>query len=541
MKIHLHASVFFENWNWTNAETGIGGSETHQIEMAWRLARRGFEVISYAPLPEDSPREHLGVRWEMWDKANFHDDGIWVMYRYPEALDAFEPGQRVWFMAQDEHYGQRLTPERAAKVEKFLVLSPWHAIIFGTVYPFIPKDKLVLTSNGIKVDLIRKLESQTTLPRNPKKVVFTSSPDRGLETAIAIFRRAREWVPDLEFHSYYGFDNMNKLIALNNKYGHYRIMRDRILKSVEGVKGITLHGRIPQPELYAELATAGVWLYPTEFGETSCINCMEAQALGAIPLTNPYAALEANVHHGITIMGWPYKDFLTQCRYVGELVKLAENPDLQEEIRAEMIPESRARFNWERWVDQWANWIENRPQWHTQFQFQGRYMQGRTLNIGCGDDPMGFAKYGATNMDIAMHGPVGNVVNRPHLLHDARKPFEHLSGHFDSIIIGDMLEHMSEEDAIQVLMNAKAALKNGGPIIITCPNDSGRPHTEQHKEATGDETYTEGVTAFHDRKIEREDLERMIKAAGLKVYIYQPIDYGQFEGHGIVCAPDYSN
>lgn len=536
-KIHLHASVFFEHWNWTNAETGIGGSETHQIELAWRLARRGYEVYSYAPLPEGSPREHKGVIWrDVETETNFAEPGLWVMYRNPLLLDAFEPrpDQRVWFMAQDEHYGEKLTAARAKKVERFCVLSPWHAVLFGSIYSFIPKNNLALTSNGIKVDLIREIEKEGVPPRNPKKAIFTSSPDRGLETAIAVLRRAREWVEDLELHVYYGLDNIEKLIAKEPRFAYYKVLRERILKALDA-KNVINHGRISQRELYKEIFSAGIWLYPTEFGETSCINCMEAQAMGAVPLTNPYAALASNVDHGVVIQGWPYRDHLTQCRYVGELVKLAQQPALQDYMREEMMRQARWRFNWERIVDQWVNWIEGLPEKPTsQFQFQSRYMQGRVLNVGCGDDPLNFAGRGVINMDIAEKGPVGNVVNKPHIIHDAREPFP--VKNFDSVILGDILEHMSEEDAIKVLKNAGSARANGGPIIITCPNDAGRPHTEQHKDSQGDETYTDGVSAFHDRAIELEDLNRMIEAAGLKLFIYQTIDYGEFEGHGAVCA-----
>src|SRR5438132_6264942 len=146
MKIHLHSSVYFEKWNWMNAENGIGGSETHHIENAWRLARRGHEVISYCPLPEDSPREWRGTIWKDISEADFSEPGLWVMYRNPQLLDKFEgrPDQRVWFMCQDEAYGTQLSQERASKVEKFLVLSPWHKNIFKAFYPFLTDDKLCL-------------------------------------------------------------------------------------------------------------------------------------------------------------------------------------------------------------------------------------------------------------------------------------------------------------------------------------------------------------------------------------------------------------
>ena len=84
--------------------------------------------------------------------------------------------------------------------------------------------------------------------------------------------------------------------------------------------------------------------------------------MGAIPITNPYAALETNVQHGIVIQGRPYRDMLCNSRYAGEIVRLARQPALQEEIRREMMPWAREKFDWERMVDQWCEWIEDKPE-----------------------------------------------------------------------------------------------------------------------------------------------------------------------------------
>jgi len=64
MKFIFYSPVHFEKWNWTNSvEKGIGGSETSHVEMAWRLASRGHEVITYAPIPDDSPNEWRNTKW----------------------------------------------------------------------------------------------------------------------------------------------------------------------------------------------------------------------------------------------------------------------------------------------------------------------------------------------------------------------------------------------------------------------------------------------------------------------------------------------
>ena len=45
MDFYLYSPVCFEKWDWrSSVKTGIGGSETSHVEMAWRLAARGHKV-----------------------------------------------------------------------------------------------------------------------------------------------------------------------------------------------------------------------------------------------------------------------------------------------------------------------------------------------------------------------------------------------------------------------------------------------------------------------------------------------------------------
>jgi glycosyltransferase involved in cell wall biosynthesis len=79
---------------------------------------------------------------------------------------------------------------------------------------------------------------------------------------------------------------------------------------------------------------------------------MEAQSLGAIPITNPIWATQYNVRHGIFIEGTP-SDRMVLSRYVDAVVRVALNPEGQEGMREIMMPEARQRLSWETVADQW--------------------------------------------------------------------------------------------------------------------------------------------------------------------------------------------
>jgi len=345
------SSPTYEAWDWTNPDTvGIGGSETSHIEMSNRLADRGHTVFSYAPMADDGPviNPH-GVTWAQCKYASKEHSGVWVVYRDPEVIDGIPEGQPIWLICQDVDYWT-LTEERGRRLTRLVALCETHARYLKKRYPFAA-DKVFISSNGIKSELIQEAAAEK-IERNPHRLMFASSPDRGLYQLCMIFQRAKELIPDLELHVYYGFDNIEKIV---DKFPLARRHRNEVLHMLEQ-PGIEFHGRTPQPALIREWFKSGIWCHPSNFTETSCITCMEAQACGAIPITTPTWAIEQNVEHGVFIEGDPVGDNLTRARYVLELVKMANWIGRQESIRENMMPWARKHFDWEKFADQWEDW-----------------------------------------------------------------------------------------------------------------------------------------------------------------------------------------
>jgi glycosyltransferase involved in cell wall biosynthesis len=279
--------------------------------------------------------------------------GLWIICRSPKSLDLFErrKDQQIWLQCQDTIYteatgGGDITEARAAKLDHVLALCDEHVRYIESVYPFLT-DKIVLSSNGIKADAI---EALPVLERDPFRLIWASSPDRGLESTLKVFNRAREFEPRLSLHVYYGWDNIDKLIAQHGENGPWAREKAKIMALCG--PGVVLHGRTPQRQLWRAYLESGLWVYCTAFTETSCISCMEAQALGAIPVFTPIWALAQNVGHGISIDG-QNSDPLVQARYVAAILRLVRQPRLAESIRAEMMPWARQRFDWEHVVDQY--------------------------------------------------------------------------------------------------------------------------------------------------------------------------------------------
>jgi glycosyltransferase involved in cell wall biosynthesis len=152
----------------------------------------------------------------------------------------------------------------------------------------IPDDKFFLTRNGIP-DL-----GITTWKGNPHRMCYVSSPDRGLMYLLKHWKEVKEAVPDAELHIYYGFE-IYDYIHRNNPA---KIAFKKKIMALMDQEGITYHGRVGHKELAEEINKCGIWAYPTDFTEISCISAMKAQAVGAVPVVTNFAALQETVRNG---------------------------------------------------------------------------------------------------------------------------------------------------------------------------------------------------------------------------------------------------
>jgi hypothetical protein len=419
-----------------------------------------------------------------------------------------------------------------------------HAEFIAKNHPKI-ESKLWIGSNGIKTDLIREIEAEGVPERNPYRLIYSSSPDRGLEYLLKIVDRAQEFIPELELHIFYGFQNINSKYLKNVKY--IQKIKENVENGIAAGKNIYWHDRVTQKELYKEFLKSNLWVYSSTFSESSCISCMEAQALGAIPITNPWWALEQNVHFGTFIQGNPYTDELVRSRYVGEIIRAVKFPWSYNQ-RLQMMETSRQFFSWERFLDRWEafllrGYISGFPTDHFWFQVRHAADKGPIINIGCDADNSNLKlDYGAINVDIRSVSPLG-YNNKVDVCADARNLPESLYGKFKVAILGDILEHFTkDEDVIKVLEEAKKTLIDSeSEIIITVPEDHRTlDQVLEDKERHGFtqphvEEYVEDVKSYHWRPITKEIVEDWCKKANLEITFYRPIDCNYFIGHGFVC------
>jgi glycosyltransferase involved in cell wall biosynthesis len=184
--------------------------------------------------------------------------------------------------------------------------------------------------------------------RNYKRVVYTSSYDRGLEHLLKLWSDVVKEVPDATLDIYYGWQLFDKFYSGNPASMKWK---EKMLEMMKA-KGITDRGRIPQPQLKEEMLQSGIWAYPTHFGEINCISAIKAQAYGCEPVIVNYAALRETVQYGRRVEGDIY-DFETQEKFKQELIAALQTP-MPEKARKEMMAWAQKKYAWEEVAKQWS-------------------------------------------------------------------------------------------------------------------------------------------------------------------------------------------
>ena len=294
----LYLGPGVEPWNPSTPNTqGLGGSETAAIEMAKNLVALGHAVTIYA----EAEGKFDGVMYAHHSKFKGANCDVFVSSRAPWAVAEFGPvlAKLKLLWVHDIHCGPA-----APKMEWWLYqfdrvfcLSNWHKDFVCSTYPTLHPGQVVVTRNGIDVGRFSQM-----VPKE-NRMVFSSSPNRGLPALLHNLPYIRRKVTDAHLDVFYGFETWETMAkARNSQPESEEISRYKaLIAEAVNTGAVTWHGRKSQRELAAAFMRAKVWGYPTEFPETSCITAMEAQAAGCVPVTTRFAALAETVKHGILL------------------------------------------------------------------------------------------------------------------------------------------------------------------------------------------------------------------------------------------------
>lgn len=296
-KIAFYCGPTGEPWGPKSRETGIGGSEKMVLLLAPALQKRGYNVTVYCDCPFDQRGvyETDGVRWQHYAEIDFdiprHALIVWRSHSNI-LLPLTVTGKRILWL-HDVQNPVIYTREILETVDLVQVQSQFHE---DTLQGVVPAEKIWRARNAVKL-------VTPDVERDPKRVIFFSSPDRGATTAMEIVLRAQKLDPEIKATILYGFSPFERK---HRSHSNHRAIPDlgrdasmddyeRYFGALVDVTHADFHRRVSFDQVDEEVAKAGMWLYPTRFPEISCMAAMEAQVHGCIPLYSGFAALKETV------------------------------------------------------------------------------------------------------------------------------------------------------------------------------------------------------------------------------------------------------
>jgi glycosyltransferase involved in cell wall biosynthesis/2-polyprenyl-3-methyl-5-hydroxy-6-metoxy-1,4-benzoquinol methylase len=360
-----------------NGETiykqSLGGSETAAYYQARELAKRGhrvtlftssqdegsFEGVNYCWAGQPSERAPLGENFEFYATNTPHD--VLIIQRHPLAFHKrYQSKINIWQLHDLAMYRTAATVIHGLyQIDAVTCVSKWHKDQVQGVYG-IRDEILAVVPNGIDLSLyegeaepftqqmFRKSDSvDTNFPElgDSFLMLYQSRPERGLEHLVrpgGIMDRLRETNAHLLIA---GYENTVQQMA-----GYY----NQLKAWGEALPNVTHLGALTKPQLAALQKSCDLMVYPTEFGEVSCITAMEAMAAGLPMVTSRHAALPETCEDSSTFL-IPLKDGKAdEDDFVRTLSILIEQAPKDQQLVSkarELQREAATRKTWAKAVD----------------------------------------------------------------------------------------------------------------------------------------------------------------------------------------------
>jgi glycosyltransferase involved in cell wall biosynthesis len=312
----IYTGQSWEKWDWKKLETGIGGSENWVVYLAREFVKLGYRVTAFIDCETESVDQ--GVKYLKYTEyPNYIEQNFIDFFISSRVTDPFSHKIRygrnfvmihdIWLLGGKE--AKLYLP----MVYKYICLSDWHRD-FVSDYHGLSKEKISIVPHGVDFNRYNK-----KLERHPHRLIYSSSPDRGLDTLLYCFDFLKKDIPDLELHVFYGFYNWSEAIKVRNNPQELAWCNSII----EAMKkpGVFDHGRVGQQELADWQMQSSLWAYPTDFEETFCITAIECQAAGLPIIASNYAGLKTTVKNSAMLLGNGTKGQSLTKEYREEFIK----------------------------------------------------------------------------------------------------------------------------------------------------------------------------------------------------------------------------
>jgi UDP-glucose:(glucosyl)LPS alpha-1,2-glucosyltransferase len=192
-------------------------------------------------------------------------------------------------------------------------------------------------------------------PGSPIRLIYTSTPQRGLDILHAVFSRLAQKHPDIELEVFSSF----KLYGWDDADAHFRPLFERL----KAHPRIAWHGARPNEEVREALQRCHVFAYPSTWLETSGIVLMEAMSAGLICVHPNYGALPETAA-GLTMMyQWAQDKNMHAALFARRLDEaigiLKSDPERVWRLTSVQSAYANEIYSWDRRAAEWENLLRD--------------------------------------------------------------------------------------------------------------------------------------------------------------------------------------
>lgn len=271
---------------------GLTGSETSCFSYAKEMAKRSHKIRLFAPiLPGLDGFDWNGVTVrpiEAWDFCRGVPDSDAVLaWNEPDQLRGV-PASSIRLVNQQLNDFGYCQPGFDQFVDVYT--SPCQAHLEHMTSNWGSREKWRVLPNGCDI------ASYPKIPKIPGRVLYASSPDRGLHWLLQQWPKIKCRVPDANLRVFYNFDDWLKNVLPYEGpefHSHLRECSYRahyIREALERLRKLdVVHFKsVSRVRMAEEMASAKVLAYPCDtvtYTEGFSVTLMEACAAGAVPVT----------------------------------------------------------------------------------------------------------------------------------------------------------------------------------------------------------------------------------------------------------------
>lgn len=170
-------------------------------------------------------------------------------------------------------------PRWRDKYHKFVFISNWQFQRYQLIHGLPADDKIVILESGIEP----APETCFDKPKDKVRIVYASTPQRGLELLIPAFDFLTQHHNNIHldvFSSFkiYGWDEVDKNF-------------EPLYNQVRNHPNMTYHGFVPNDQLKEHLNKCHIFAYPSIWLETSCRIMLESMSAGLVCVHSNLGAL----------------------------------------------------------------------------------------------------------------------------------------------------------------------------------------------------------------------------------------------------------